>query len=263
MMDSHNFKQSESSRASRRGFVRSHLLSLLAGIGVASIALFSTTTAFTVMNFIREMRKDGYTTTASATVTSSEIKIDTRMVPLPTAFWQERDFSVPAPELFEEKEPSSSPYVAVKTEANAHFHDPERTQAPANPITQPTPAPAPAPAPAPPPPKPSFDPENLRRAIHQNLVSVFTGDLPYLLLKSGDRLYPGSKLTEGVVLEAISPNGVLCSTPIGILKIEPEPNSPDQPLENENPDRPLPLDPPKPEADSQRPPSHPSTGLVM
>ena len=37
-------------------------------------------------------------------------------------------------------------------------------------------------------------------------------------------MYPGSRLCDGVVLEAISPKGVLCSTPVGILKIEPQPN---------------------------------------
>jgi hypothetical protein len=260
MMNSHNFKQSVSSRASCHGFVRSHLLSLLAGIGVASIALFGTNTALTVMNFIREMRKDGYATTASATVTSSEIKIDTRMVPLPTAFWQDQNFSVPAPDLFEEKSPAPQSYVEVANRPDLRVHDPERMSAPTQSLTRPTPEQTPEPTPEP---KPSFDPENLRRAIHQNLASVFTGDLPYLLLKSGDRLYPGSKLTEGVVLEAISPNGVLCSTPIGILKIEPQPESEGVTLDNENSKTPLPLDPPKPEPESKQPPSDSSKDIVM
>lgn len=259
-MESLNFKKTGMIASRRSGFVRFHLVSLLAGIGVASIALFGTNTALTVMNFIREMRKDGYATTASATVTSSEIKIDTRMVPLPTAFWQDGDFAVPAPDLFEEKSQASESYVDVANRSGARLHDPERMDAPTQSLLQPTPEPSPEPTPEP---KPSFDPENLRRAIHQNLASVFTGDLPYLLLKSGDRLYPGSRLTEGVVLEAISPNGVLCSTPNGILKIEPQPNSVDQPLENGNSKNPLPLDPPKPEPESKQSPSDSSKDIVM
>ena len=259
-MQSPYSKNTKNTGARQGGFVRSHLMSLLAGVGVASIALFGTNTALTVMGFIREMRKDGYATTATATVTSSEIKIDTRMVPLPTAFWQDQNFSVPAPDLFEEKKQPNQPYVEVVNRADSRLHDPERMDAPTQSLSRPTPEPTPELIPEP---KTSFDPENLRRAIHQHLASVFTGDLPYLLLKSGDRLYPGSKLTEGVVLEAISPNGVLCSTPIGILKIEPQPDSESETLVNENSKNPLPLDPPKSESESKQPPSDSSKDIVM
>ena len=245
---------------STRGFVRSQLIGVLAGIGVAAIAVFGHNTTVAIMDFVREMRKDGYATTASATVSSSEIKIDTRMVPLPSAFWQDHEFSVPAPELFEEKTPAPAEYVAVAARHGASSADPERTERPTRPISSPTREPKPKPTPEP---KPTFNPENLRRAIHQNLASVFTGDLPYLLLKTGDRLYPGSKLTEGVVLEAISPNGVLCSTPIGILKIEPQPDSESETLDNENSKNPLPLDPPKSESESNQPPSDSSKDIVM
>lgn len=213
-----------------------------------------------IMDFVRDLRKDGFATTTSARVTSSEIKIDTRMVPLPSSFWQDREFSVPAPELFEEQPPATPTYVAVASKTGVPSIDLERTARPTQPISSPTPEPKPEPTPTP---KPAFDPEGLRRAIHQNLASVFTGDLPYLLLKSGDRLYPGSKLTEGVVLEAISPNGVLCSTPIGILKIEPQPGSDGEALDNENSKNPLPLDPPNPETESKQPPPDSSKDIVM
>ena len=184
-----------------RGFVRTQLIGLLAGIGVASIALFSHNTAVTVMDFVRDMRKDGFATTAAARLTTSEITIDTKMVPLPKTFWQDPAFTVPAPNLFEaiEKPPTYVPVIA---------------------------APAPTPAATPTPePTPSFDPKRLRQSLHNNLASVFTGDLPYLLLKSGDRLYPGSRLTSDVTLEAITPDGVLCATPMGILKINPKPET--------------------------------------
>jgi hypothetical protein len=94
-------------------------------------------------------------------------------------------------------------------------------------------------------PKPAFDANALKKAIHENLSSVFTGDLPYILLKSGDRLYAGSMLTEGVTLEAISPTAILCATPLGILKISSQPDS--EPLESSsgNEKSPLPLDAPK------------------
>lgn len=228
MMVTHKLTKSGGIRTCSRGFIRSHLVSLLAGIGVASIALFSTNTALTVMGFIREMRKDGYATTASATVTSSEIKIDTRMVPLPSAFWQDREFSVPAPELFEEKTPAVPVYVAIAARPGSASMDPERAERPTQPISSPKPEPTPTP-------KPAFDPELLQRAIHKNLSSVFTGDLPYILLKSGDRLYPGSRLTEGVTLEAISPTGILCTTPLGILKISPETGSSNEVNSQETP----------------------------
>lgn len=193
-----------------RGFVRTQLIGVLAGIGVASIALFGRNTAFTIMDFVKDLRKDGFATTAAARVTTSEITIDTKMVPLPNAFWQDPQFTVPAPDLFEkiEKPPQ---YVAVATPSPAP---------PAAPASTPPPAPTPEP-------KPSFDPKRLRQSLHNNLASVFTGDLPYLLLKSGDRLYPGSRLTSEVTLEAITPDGVLCATPMGILKINPQPDNTD------------------------------------
>ena len=58
---------------STHGFVRSHLVGLLAGIGLASIAIFGRNTVESAMSFVKEMRKDGYATTASARVSVSEI----------------------------------------------------------------------------------------------------------------------------------------------------------------------------------------------
>jgi hypothetical protein len=188
------------------------LIGVLAGIGVASIALFGRNTAFTIMDFVKDLRKDGFATTTAARVTTSEITIDTKMVPLPNAFWQDPQFTIPAPDLFEKTE-NSSQYVALATPP------PTPPAAPAN-----TPPPTATPVPTPEP-KPSFDPKRLRQSLHNNLASVFTGDLPYLLLKSGDRLYPGSRLTSEVTLEAITPDGVLCATPMGILKINPKPET--------------------------------------
>lgn len=197
-----------------RGFVRSQLVGLLAGIGIASIALFGRNTAFTVMDFMKDLRKEGYATTTAARVTTSEITIDTKMIPLPNTFWQDPTFTVPAPDLFE---PIETPQTFVPVAAST-----------APPVVLATPAPTPA-----------FDPKRLRQSLHNNLASVFTGDLPYLLLKSGDRLYPGSRLTSDVTLEAITPDGVLCATPMGILKISPKPdmgNAEVLPaLENESP----------------------------
>lgn len=197
-----------------RGFVRSQLIGVLAGIGVASIALFGRNTAFTIMDFVKDLRKDGFATTAAARVTTSEITIDTKMVPLPNAFWQDPQFTVPAPDLFEKIE-NPPKYLAVAT--------PSPTPS-ASPASTPPPAAMPVSTPES---KPSFDPKRLRQSLHNNLASVFTGDLPYLLLKSGDRLYPGSRLTSEVTLEAITPDGILCATPAGILKISPKPENAD------------------------------------
>ena len=218
--------------------MRSNLLGLLAGIGVAAIALFGHNTTVTILDFLRETRRDGFVTTASTTVTPTAIQIDARMVPLPSTFWQDEAFSIPAPELFEENTESLPPYVEVKSGPSRPIQDPEKPAPAVQPESTPPPAPTPEPT-------PNFNPDQLRRAIHNNLASVFTGDLPYLLLKSGDRLYPGSRLCEGVVLEAISPKGVLCSTPVGILKIEPQPDDDASPALEDSPAAdPLQLDAP-------------------
>jgi hypothetical protein len=142
------------------------------------------------------------------------------MIPLPNTFWQDPTFTVPAPDLFEpiENPPAYTP-VAASTPP---------------PVVLPTATPSPSPEP-----KQAFDPKHLRQSLHNNLASVFTGDLPYLLLKSGDRLYPGSRLTSDVTLEAITPDGVLCATPMGILKISPKPDMGNEEvlpaLENDSP----------------------------
>ncbi len=239
---------------SANGFIRSHLVGLLAGIGIASIAIFGRNTIESAMSFVKEMRKDGYATTASTRVSVSEITFDTTTMPLPPKFWQESEPSIGAPQLFEEppaqpplivtslqQKPSRNIEVAVET------HVP-RIEHAAEPKPQPSPTATPVPEPA-------FDANALKKALHENLSSVFTGDLPYILLKSGDRLYAGSKLTEGVTLEAISPTAILCTTPVGILKINAHPD-PDA-LEPTSGDEksPLPLDTPKtPDDPSASPP---------
>ncbi len=230
------------------GFVRTQLIGLLAGIGIASIALFGRNTVFTVMDFMQDLRKDGYATTTDARVTSSEISINTKMIPLPHTFWHDPKFTVPPPDLFDSSEIPS-------TYETLPGPDPSPS-----PFAASTPPPAPAPVLEP---TPSFDSKKLRESIHTHLASVFTGDLPYLLLKSGDRLYPGSRLTGNVTLEAITPTGIFCATPHGILKIEPQPASADQPLENENSEKNLPLDPPKPEPESMQPASDSLEDIVM
>lgn len=202
------------------GFVRTQLIGVLAGIGVASIALFGRNTAFTIMDFVKDLRNDGYATTAEARVTASEITIDTKMIPLPSAFWQDPAFTVPAPDLFEtiENPPAYLP-VAASTPAR---------DVPAAPTPET---------------RPAFDPKHLRQSLQNNLASVFTGDLPYLLLKSGDRLYPGSRLTSDATLEAITPDGILCATPIGILKIKTDNEANDMPPALENDSAPALQDP--------------------
>lgn len=227
---------------STNGFVRSHLVGLLAGIGLASIAIFGRNTVESAMSFVKEMRMDGYATTASARVSVSEITFDTTTTPLPPKFWQESEPSIAAPELFEETSPQ--PPLIVTSLRQKSLRDPEVAVHLDPPQSSEMPAPSPSPT-ATPTPQPAFDANALKKAIHDNLSSVFTGDLPYILLKSGDRLYAGSMLTEGVTLEAISPTAIICSTPLGILKISPQPDS--EPLEssfsNEKP--PLPLDAPQ------------------
>lgn len=233
------------------GFVRSHLVGLLAGIGIASIAIFGRNTVESAMSFVRDMRKDGYATTASARVSVSEITFDTTTMPLPPKFWQESEPAIRAPQLFEES-PAEPPLIITSLQQKS-LRNPEVSAAehPPKPVETPEPTPPPAVTPVP---KPAFDANALRKALHESLSSVFTGDLPYILLKSGDRLYAGSKLTEGVTLEAISPTAILCTTPVGIVKISSQPESGAIESESASEPPPLPLDAPKtPENPSEAP----------
>lgn len=237
---------------STNGFVRSHLVGLLAGIGLASIAIFGRNTVESAMSFVKEMRKDGYATTASARVSVSEITFDTTTMPLPPKFWQESEPSIGAPQLFEES--TIEPPLIVTSLQQKSLRNPEVAVEVEPPVVSEIPEPTPSPT-ATPPPKPAFDANALKKALHENLSSVFTGDLPYILLKSGDRLYAGSKLTEGVTLEAISPTAILCTTPVGILKINahPDPDALESTSDSEK--SPLPLDAPKtPDDPSASPP---------
>ena len=227
---------------STNGFIRSHLVGLLAGIGLASIAIFGRNTVESAMSFMREMRRDGYATTASARVSVSEITFDTSTMPLPPKFWQESEPAIGAPQLFEES--TTQPPLIVTSLQQRSLRNPEVAveEHPPQPSEAPEPLPSPTATPVP---KPTFDANALKKALHENLSSVFTGDLPYILLKSGDRLYAGSKLTEGVTLEAISPTAILCTTPVGILKIDSQPDSDLLETATESEKSPLPLDAPK------------------
>jgi hypothetical protein len=237
---------------STNGFVRSHLVGLLAGIGLASIAIFGRNTVESAMSFVKEMRKDGYATTASARVSVSEITFDTSTMPLPPKFWQESEPSIGAPQLFEES-PAQSPLIVTFLQQKS-LRNPEVAVEVEPPVVSEIPEPTPSPT-ATPPPKPAFDANALKKALHENLSSVFTGDLPYILLKSGDRLYAGSKLTEGVTLEAISPTAILCTTPVGILKINSQPDPEALESTSDSEKSPLPLDAPKtPDDPSASPP---------
>lgn len=224
---------------STNGFIRSHLVGLLAGIGLASIAIFGRNTVESAMSFVKEMRKHGYATTASARVTTSAITFDTTTMPLPPKFWQESEQPIGAPPLFEEN--SANPPLIVTSLHQRPSRNPEiaaeSPQLQIEPQPESTPPPAPTPTP-----EPAFDKKALQKALHDNLASVFTGDLPYILLKSGDRLYAGSRLTEGVTLEAISPTAILCSTPVGILKIQSRPDEDALQIEASEEKSPLPLD---------------------
>jgi len=237
---------------STNGFIRSHLVGLLAGIGLASIAIFGRNTVESAMSFVKEMRQDGYATTASARVSVSEITFDTSTMPLPPKFWQESEPSIGAPQLFEES--TTQPPLIVTSLQQKSLRNPEVAVEVEPPVVSQIPEPTPSPT-ATPVPKPAFDANALKKALHENLASVFTGDLPYILLKSGDRLYAGSKLTEGVTLEAISPTAILCTTPVGILKIDSQPDSDSLETATENEKSPLPLDAPKtPDDPSASPP---------
>ena len=236
---------------STNGFVRSHLVGLLAGIGLASIAIFGRNTVESAMSFVKEMRKDGYATTASARVSVSEITFDTTTMPLPPKFWHESEPPIDAPQLFEES-PAQPPLIVTSLQQKS-LRNPEVAVEVEPPVVSEIPEPTPSPT-ATPPPKPAFDADALKKALHENLSSVFTGDLPYILLKSGDRLYAGSKLTEGVTLEAISPTAILCTTPVGILKINSQPDPEALESTSEVEKSPLPLDAPKTPDDSSASP---------
>jgi hypothetical protein len=237
---------------STNGFIRSHLVGLLAGIGLASIAIFGRNTVESAMSFVKEMRQDGYATTASARVSVSEITFDTSTMPLPPKFWQESEPSIGAPQLFEES--TTQPPLIVTSLQQKSLRNPEVAVEVEPPVVSQIPEPTPSPT-ATPVPKPAFDANALKKALHENLSSVFTGDLPYILLKSGDRLYAGSKLTEGVTLEAISPTAILCTTPVGILKINSQPDPEALESTSDSEKSPLPLDAPKtPDDPSASPP---------
>jgi hypothetical protein len=172
----------------------------------------------------------------------SEITFDTTTTPLPPKFWQDSEPSIAAPELFEETSPQ--PPLIVTSLRQKSLRNPEVAVYldPPQASEMPTPSPSPTATPTP---EPAFDANALKKAIHDNLSSVFTGDLPYILLKSGDRLYAGSMLTEGVTLEAISPTAILCSTPLGFLKISSQPDSEALEPTSGNEKSPLLLDAPK------------------
>ena len=205
-------------KPTKEGRPRSLIVGLLAGIGLASIAIFTKNTAESAMAFVKELRKDGYATTASASIGASGFSLNTSAIPLPPPVTQRGEPGTAFPHPFEESE-------VKPTVINTSLQH--------TPVPQPQVAVEPPPPPTPPvetkseqavavAPAPAFDSKALQKALHENLASVFTGDLPYILLKSGDRLYAGSKLTEGVTLEAISPNSVYCATPAGILKLDPQ-----------------------------------------
>jgi hypothetical protein len=196
---------------STNGFIRSHLVGLLAGIGLASIAIFGRNTVESAMSFVKEMRKHGYATTASARVTTSAITFDTTTMPLPPKFWQESEQPIGAPPLFEEN--SANPPLIVTSLHQRPSRNPEiaaeSPQLQIEPQPESTPPPAPTPTP-----EPAFDKKALQKALHDNLAS----------------------------LEAISPTAILCSTPVGILKIQSRPDEDALQIEASEEKSPLPLD---------------------
>jgi hypothetical protein len=245
-------KSTVPTKPTKEGGTRSHIVGLLAGIGLASIAIFTKNTAESAMSFVKELRKDGYATTASASINTSGFSLNTSAIPLPQTVTQRAEPGTAFPHPVEESE--VKPTVINTSLQHTPVPQPQVAVEPPHPPTPPVETKseqAVAPAPA-------FDSKALQKALHDNLASVFTGDLPYILLKSGDRLYAGSKLTEGVTLEAISPNSVYCATPAGILKLDPQSQSTDA-ISDKNEDA-LPLDPPKPLVDPQNsePASDPS-----
>lgn len=236
-------KSTVPTKPTNEGRTRSHIVGLLAGIGLASIAIFTKNTAESAMSFVKELRKDGYATTASASISASGFSLNTSAIPLPPTVTQRPESATGFPNPVEGSEakptvintslqqtPPPQPKVAVEPPPASPSAETQSTQTA--------------------PPAPSFDSKALQQALHNNLASVFTGDLPYILLKSGDRLYAGSKLTEGVTLEAISPNSVYCATPAGILKFDPQSQTTDA-ISNQT-NNALPLDLPKPPIESQK-----------
>lgn len=185
------------------------ILGILSGVGVAAIALFGKSVLESVAGIAAEMRREGFVTVASARVTPHEIAIDARSVPLPPRFWSEKQWMIEPPE------DDARAAVAGFPEVEAVSWQALSPSASAVPPPAPEPSPVPSATPA-----PASNKEILKSALAENMASVFTGDLPYVLLKSGDRLYAGSLLLEGITLEAISPHGVICNTPEGLLKID-------------------------------------------
>lgn len=187
------------------------VLGILAGVGVAAMGLFGKGVLESLAGIASDMRREGFVTVASARMTPGEIAIDARSVPLPPRFWSEREGMIEPPE--EEDRVAVAGFPEVET-ASWQPLSPSASAVPPPPLPEPTPSAPPAP------PAPPAHGEVLKSALAENMASVFTGDLPYVLLKSGDRLYAGSVLLDGVTLEAISPQGVICNTPDGLVKID-------------------------------------------
>lgn len=185
------------------------VLGILAGVGVAAMGLFGKGLVESFAGIASEMRREGFVTVATARVTPGEIAIDARSVPLPPRFWSEREGMIEPPE--DETRVAVAGFPEVETAS----WQPLSPSASAVPPPPPPPAPAPSATPVPP-----SHSEVLKSALAENMASVFTGDLPYVLLKSGDRLYAGSVLLDGITLEAISPQGVICNTPDGLVKVD-------------------------------------------
>lgn len=184
------------------------IVGILAGVGVAAMGLFGKSVLESVAGIASDMRREGFVTVATARVTSHEISIDARSVPLPPRFWSEKEGMIEPPE--EESRVAVAGFPEVET-ASWQPLSPSASAVPPPPPPEPMPSATPV---------PPSNRELLKSALDENMASVFTGDLPYVLLKSGDRLYAGSVLLDGITLEAISPHGVICNTPDGLVKVD-------------------------------------------
>ena len=183
-------------RRGQAGSARLPFLAVFAGIGVASTAMFGWTIFSRLLLFSRAEAAVSSPAVAAASVSSASVPAEFRSVPKPMST------SLAVYPAWSADPPRRDP--AVVTSPQSHFKMEGIGVLPVS----------------------GFDPGFVPRQRPQKdflqdlrVASVHLGDMPYLILASGERVYPGTRLGEGFTLEAIGSKSLIFSSPSGLIKL--------------------------------------------